>query len=61
MMHNGTAARSITMELWFLYVVRFVTTMFQLKIHRRVDDHPNIIRFLGISKGNGEKIQCVMK
>ena len=59
MIHNETAAKS--MELWFLYIVRFVTIMLQLKIHRRVDDHPNIIRFLGISKGNGEKIQRVMK
>ena len=33
--------------------------IFQLKIHRSVDDHPNIIRFLGVSKGKGEKIQCI--
>jgi len=58
-MHGGTAVRFMKLLFLLLYV-RFVTHI-QLKIHRRVDDHPNIIRFLGVSKGNGEKIRCIIK
>ena len=40
-----------TMKLWSLYAVRFVTHI----LAQDLDHHPNIIRFLGVSKGNGEK------